>query len=54
MKRLVLAAAVAAFAQVAGAQQKELKVGIIYDYTGAFAAGGSEAAGLGTRSRSTC
>ena len=49
MKRLVLAAAVAAFAQVAGAQQKELKVGIIYDYTGAFAAGGSEAAGLGTK-----
>jgi branched-chain amino acid transport system substrate-binding protein len=49
MKRLVLAAAVAVFAQVAGAQQKELKVGVIYDYTGAFAAGGSEAAGLGTK-----
>ncbi|HEV8095054.1 MAG TPA: ABC transporter substrate-binding protein, partial [Burkholderiales bacterium] len=49
MKRLVLAAALAAFAHVAGAQQKEIKVGIIYDYTGAFAAGGSEAAGLGTK-----
>ena len=31
------------------AQQKEIKVGVIYDYTGAFAAGGSEAAGLGTK-----
>ena len=31
------------------AQQKEIKVGVIYDYTGAFAAGGSEAAALGTK-----
>ena len=31
------------------AQQKEIKVGVIYDYTGAFAAGGSEAAGVGTK-----
>src|SRR5688572_4446937 len=51
MKRriLVLAAIAAAFTQIASAQQKELKVGVIYDYTGAFAAGGSEAAGLGTK-----
>jgi len=34
---------------VTHAQQKEIKVGVIYDYTGAFAAGGSEAAGLGTK-----
>ena len=33
----------------AQAQQKEIKVGVIYDYTGAFAAGGSEAAALGTK-----
>ena len=39
----------AAFASLAQAQQKEIKVGVIYDYTGAFAAGGSEAAGLGTK-----
>src|SRR5687767_4344232 len=31
------------------AQQKEIKVGVIYDYTGAFAAGGSEAAAVGTK-----
>ena len=31
------------------AQQKELKVGVIYDYTGPLAAGGSIAAGLGTK-----
>src|SRR6188474_3304529 len=49
LSALVAALAAAAFAQVAIAQQKELKVGIIYDYTGAFAAGGSEAAGLGTK-----
>ena len=42
-------AAAAAFVSFAQAQQKEIKVGVIYDYTGAFAAGGSEAAGLGTK-----
>ncbi len=31
------------------AQQKELKVGVIYDYTGPLAAGGSLAAALGTK-----
>ena len=30
------------------AQQKEIKVGVIYDHTGAFAAGGSLAASIGT------
>ena len=48
--RTVLAAAVlAAFATFAQAQQKEIKVGVIYDYTGPFAAGGSEPAALGTK-----
>ena len=51
MKRKFAAAAlvVAAIPFAAQAQQKELKVGVIYDYTGAFAAGGSEAAGIGTK-----
>ena len=49
-RRTILAAAVlAAFTAFAQAQQKEIKVGVIYDYTGAFAAGGSEAAGVGTK-----
>ena len=38
----------AAFA-CAAAQAADIKIGTIYDYTGAFAAGGSEAAGLGTK-----
>ena len=43
-------AVIAAFSVSAvHAQQKEIKVGVIYDYTGAFAAGGSEAAALGTK-----
>lgn len=33
----------------AQAQQKEIKLGVIYDYSGAFAAGGSQAAGIGTK-----
>jgi len=48
----VLRAAVwaAAFAVVpAQAQQKEVKIGVIYDYTGPFAAGGSQAAALGNK-----
>ncbi len=32
------------------AQQKEIKVGVIYDLTGPFAAGGSEACHIGTKS----
>jgi branched-chain amino acid transport system substrate-binding protein len=33
----------------AHAQKKEVKIGVIYDYTGPFAAGGSQAAALGTK-----
>ncbi|HMK24245.1 MAG TPA: ABC transporter substrate-binding protein [Terriglobales bacterium] len=33
----------------AGAQQKEVKIGVIYDYTGPFAAGGSQANAIGTK-----
>jgi len=29
--------------------QKEIKIGVIFDYTGPFAAGGSQAAGIGTK-----
>ena len=52
MKKLNIfaAAVIAAFCVSAvQAQQKVIKVGVIYDYTGAFAAGGSEAAGIGTK-----
>jgi branched-chain amino acid transport system substrate-binding protein len=49
LQRTILAASLAAFATLAAAQSKEIKVGVIYDYTGAFAAGGSEAAALGTK-----
>ena len=38
-----------AFAPPALAQGKEVKIGVIYDYTGPFAAGGSQAAALGTK-----
>jgi branched-chain amino acid transport system substrate-binding protein len=43
----VLMAAIAAAPVFA--QQKEIKIGVIYDYTGPFAAGGSEAAAVGTK-----
>jgi branched-chain amino acid transport system substrate-binding protein len=33
----------------AAAQGKEVKIGVIYDYTGPFAAGGSQASGVGTK-----
>jgi branched-chain amino acid transport system substrate-binding protein len=46
---IALAAFAALSISAVQAQQKEIKVGVIYDYTGAFAAGGSEAAGLGTK-----
>ena len=54
MKRIVIAA-VAAFAALsalsglAQAQQKQIKIGFIYDLTGPFAGGGSEPAQLGTK-----
>src|SRR3989454_1117537 len=48
-RQLLAAAALAAFACLASAQQKEIKIGFIYDVTGPFAGGGSEPAQLGTR-----
>jgi len=45
----VLAAALALVAAGAAAQQKEIKIGFIYDVTGPFAGGGSEAAQIGTK-----
>lgn len=48
--RFIPAAIVAAvFAAPALAQPKEIKFGVIYDFTGPFAAGGSEAAAVGTK-----
>jgi branched-chain amino acid transport system substrate-binding protein len=38
-----------ALAVTANAQQKEIKIGFVYDVTGPFAGGGSEAAQIGTR-----
>src|SRR5688500_13932767 len=38
-----------AFAAGALAQGKEVKIGVIYDYTGPFAAGGSQAAAIATK-----
>ena len=49
LHRTIVAASLAVVSAAAFAQAKEIKVGVIYDYTGAFAAGGSEAAGLGTK-----
>jgi branched-chain amino acid transport system substrate-binding protein len=48
---LTAAFAVAALvcASTALAQRKEVKIGVIFDYTGPFAAGGSQAAGVGTK-----
>ena len=45
---VVLATSLADISPVA-AQAKEIKVGVIYDQTGAFAAGGSKASALGTQ-----
>lgn len=48
--RLALAAALAlGIAGAAYAQQKEIKIGVIYDLTGPFAGGGSEANYIGTK-----
>ena len=49
MRTLAVASALAACSSLALAQGKELKIGVIYDYTGPFAAGGSQAAGIGTK-----
>src|SRR5437762_13673222 len=47
--RLTAAVALAACAATAAAQQKEIKIGFIYDVSGPFAGGGSEAAQIGTK-----
>jgi branched-chain amino acid transport system substrate-binding protein len=53
MTRNAAAVAVAAWAALAAgtaaAQGKDIKIGVIYDYTGPFAAGGSQAAAIGTK-----
>ncbi len=46
---LLLAAAACAFPGISSAQQKEIKIGFIYDLTGPFAGGGSEPAQIGTK-----
>jgi branched-chain amino acid transport system substrate-binding protein len=49
--RFIPAAIIAAiFAAPVFAQQKEIKIGVIYDYTGPLAGGGSEAAAVATKS----
>lgn len=47
--RYLVAAALALCAGTALAQAKEIKIGVVYDLTGAFAAGGSNASYLGTK-----
>ena len=49
MKQAVACAALSLAAGLVMAQTKELKVGVIYDLTGPFAAGGSNASYLGTK-----
>lgn len=49
VRAFVAAVAAMGVAFTAQAQQKEIKLGVIYDYSGAFAAGGSQAAGIGTK-----
>ena len=46
---IALAVAMSASASLALAQAKEVKIGVIYDYTGPFAAGGSQAAAIATK-----
>ena len=48
-RAVVAALALAGMATVAPAQAKDIKIGVIFDYTGPFAAGGSKAAALGTK-----
>ena len=49
VRALIAAVAAVGITATAYAQQKEIKLGVIYDYSGAFAAGGSEAAAMGTK-----
>ena len=51
--RVGFGALVVGVALAAGAARADVKIGVIYDYTGAFAGGGSKAAAIATRSRST-
>ena len=44
----LVAAGIGAFTP-APVQAKEVKIGVIFDYTGPFAAGGSQAAAIGTK-----
>jgi branched-chain amino acid transport system substrate-binding protein len=46
---IALAVAMSVSASLALAQGKEVKIGVIYDYTGPFAAGGSQAAAIATK-----
>ena len=48
-RRFAGALALAMLAASAAAQQKEIKIGFVYDVTGPFAGGGSEAAQIGTK-----
>ena len=47
--RLGFGALVVGAALAAGAARAEVKIGVIYDYTGAFAGGGSKAAAIATK-----
>ena len=49
LSALVAALAATVVSSTAFAQAKEVKIGVIYDYTGPFAAGGSQAAAIGTK-----
>jgi branched-chain amino acid transport system substrate-binding protein len=49
IRALAAAVCAAAFIAPAQAQRKEVKIGVIYDYTGPFAAGGSQASAIGTK-----
>ena len=49
MRTLAAIAVLAAAPSLALAQGKEVKIGVIFDYTGPFAAGGSVAAATGTK-----
>src|SRR5437588_5826737 len=49
LRHVVAAVTALAFSCPAPAQQKEIKIGFIYDVTGPFAGGGSEPAQLGTK-----
>src|SRR3954453_23265739 len=47
--RLGFGALVVGAALAAGAARADVKIGVIYDYTGAFAGGGSKAAAIATK-----